>query len=113
MPGHERSVVLPSDLANYVEARVSSGAFASAEDVVRAGLEALQEQDETFEAWVTRHAAPSCGPMRPDAEHAIPPERVAERLRTRWEEGRASGPPQEVDIETLIAEERRRHAGGG
>lgn len=113
MPGHERTVTLPPDLADYVEARVSSGAYASAEEVLRAGLEALQERDETLDDWIIREVLPVHDRMLQDPSREIPLETVTARLRARWNEGRASGPAQAVDIEALIAEERRRHAGGG
>lgn len=35
---------LPPDLARFAEAQVASGRFASVEDVVEAGLEALRER---------------------------------------------------------------------
>ena len=110
MPGHERSVLLPPDLADYVEARVSSGAYASAEEVLRAGLEALRERDETFDDWVRREVLPVADLIDRDPGRSIPLKELEDFLRARWRDGRASGSARPVDMEALIAEERRRHA---
>jgi antitoxin ParD1/3/4 len=41
----KRTVRLPEENAAYIDQMVSSGAFASASEVVRAGLRALQERE--------------------------------------------------------------------
>jgi putative addiction module CopG family antidote len=41
----KRRFTLSSQEAEYIDAKVASGAYASASDVVRAGLLALQERD--------------------------------------------------------------------
>ena len=40
-----RTVPLPAEEAEYVDSLVASGAYASATEVVRAGLQALQERE--------------------------------------------------------------------
>ena len=56
---------LPEDIANFARAQVSAGRFSSIEDVLRAGLEALEQRDAT------------------DSERA-------RLLRAAWDEGQAS-----------------------
>ena len=48
----KRTISLPSEHAVYIDNKVSSGAYASASEVVRAGLRALQERDEAVERWL-------------------------------------------------------------
>ena len=44
-----RTFSLPAAQAAYIDAKVSSGSYASASEVVRAGLRALEERDAVFE----------------------------------------------------------------
>jgi Arc/MetJ-type ribon-helix-helix transcriptional regulator len=52
MTKHIDAADLPEDIANRVNARLASGGFASAEDVIRAGVEALDERDEAARDWL-------------------------------------------------------------
>lgn len=45
----KRTVSLPAEQAAFIDAQVQAGAFASASEVVRAGLRALQERDAAIE----------------------------------------------------------------
>jgi antitoxin ParD1/3/4 len=59
MPGIEkRTVSLPTAQASYIDALVEAGAYASASEVVRAGLRALQERDAAIERWLREEVAP-------------------------------------------------------
>ena len=39
------TIALPADLEEYVHAKVQSGQFNSSEEIIRAGIQLLQEQD--------------------------------------------------------------------
>jgi Arc/MetJ-type ribon-helix-helix transcriptional regulator len=43
---------LPENVARYAQGQVSAGRFASIEDVLSAGVEALQERDEADQEWL-------------------------------------------------------------
>lgn len=43
---------LPEHVATYAQAQVASGRFASIEDVLAAGVEALQERDAADQEWL-------------------------------------------------------------
>jgi antitoxin ParD1/3/4 len=59
MPNIEkRTFSLPSEHAAFIDALVSSGAYASGSEVVRAGLRALQERDAAVERWLREEVAP-------------------------------------------------------
>ena len=47
-----RNVNLTDELDRFVAARVASGRYANASDVVRAGLRALEEREEARAAWL-------------------------------------------------------------
>lgn len=50
----KRTISLPTQHALYIDEQVSSGRFASASEVVRAGLHALQERDAAVARWLER-----------------------------------------------------------
>ncbi|HEX7842101.1 MAG TPA: hypothetical protein VF469_31735 [Kofleriaceae bacterium] len=43
---------LPENVARYAQGQVAAGRFASIEDVLSAGVEALQERDEADQEWL-------------------------------------------------------------
>ena len=53
----KRTISLPTEHATFIDAKVASGAYASASEVVRAGLRALQERDEAVERWIRDEVA--------------------------------------------------------
>jgi antitoxin ParD1/3/4 len=56
----KRTFSLPTAQARYIDRKVKSGAYASASEVVRAGLRALQERDEAMERWLREEVVPVC-----------------------------------------------------
>ena len=48
----KRTISLPNEHAAYINQKVDSGEYASASEVVRAGLRALQERDRAVENWL-------------------------------------------------------------
>ncbi|MPT47884.1 MAG: type II toxin-antitoxin system ParD family antitoxin [Sphingobium sp.] len=67
----KRTVSLPSDQAAFIDAKVQSGDYASASEVVRAGLRALKERDEAVERWLSGEVAMSYDAMKADPSRAI------------------------------------------
>lgn len=43
---------LPENVARYAQGQIAAGRFASLEEVLSAGVEALQEQDEADHEWL-------------------------------------------------------------
>ncbi|MGH7084294.1 MAG: ribbon-helix-helix domain-containing protein, partial [Acetobacteraceae bacterium] len=59
---------------------VAKGIYASASEVVRAGLRALQERDAAVERWLREEVAPTYDAMQADPSRAIPAARVLRNL---------------------------------
>lgn len=53
----KRTISLPQEHTNYIDDLVSAGSYASASEVVRAGLRALQERDAAVVDWLTNRIA--------------------------------------------------------
>jgi antitoxin ParD1/3/4 len=84
MPAVEkRTVSLPADQARYMDELVAAGGYASASEVVRAGLRALQERDAAVERWLREEVAPVFDAMQADPNRALPADQVGEALRAR------------------------------
>ena len=73
---HKRSFSLPAEQAAFIDAKVSSGDFASASEVVRAGLRALKERDEAVERWLREEVAPTYDAMAADPGRAVSADKV-------------------------------------
>jgi antitoxin ParD1/3/4 len=79
----KRTISLPSEHANFIDAKVESGAYASASEVVRAGLRALQERDEAVEKWLREEVAPAYDAMKADPKRGISAKKVFDDIRSR------------------------------
>ena len=68
----KRTFSLPVEHADFIDEKVSSGSYASASEVVRAGLRALQERDAAMERWLNREVAEAYDAMKADPTRGIP-----------------------------------------
>ncbi len=82
----KRTISLPSVQARYIDALVETGTYASASEVVRAGLRALQERDAAIEHWLREAVAPVYDAMQADPGRGIPADQVRAALRARHAE---------------------------
>ncbi|MFN3229231.1 MAG: type II toxin-antitoxin system ParD family antitoxin [Asticcacaulis sp.] len=83
----KRTIRLPADQSDYVDALIASGTYGTASDVVRAGLQALQERDAEIQHWLIEAVAPAY-----DALHATP--------------------DRSIDLDTAFSDLRRRKGHG-
>ena len=82
MPSSEkRTFSLPAEQARYIDSLVASGTYATASEVVRAGLRALQERDAAVERWLRDEVVPVARAMEADPRRAIPAEQVMATIR--------------------------------
>jgi len=77
----KRTFSLPAEQAHYIDALVESGTYASASEVVRAGLRALQERDAAVERWLKEEVAPVYDAMQSKPERGRSAGQVLARLR--------------------------------
>jgi antitoxin ParD1/3/4 len=79
----KRTVSLPAELAGYIDRSVASGAYASASEVVRAGLRALRERDDAVERWLREEVVPVATAMHADSGRAVPADDLFDELRVQ------------------------------
>ena len=82
----KRTVSLPAEQAAYIDAKVAAGDYASASEVVRAGLRALKERDAAIERWLVEEVAPTYDAMVADPDRAIPADEVWDAIEARHAE---------------------------
>jgi antitoxin ParD1/3/4 len=86
MPASEkRTFSLPAEQARYIDALVEAGTYATASEVVRAGLRALQERDAAVERWLREEVVPVAEAMEADPRRGIPAEQAMAELRALHE----------------------------
>jgi len=77
----KRTISLPAEHAAYVDGLVKSGSYASASEVVRAGLRALKERDEAVERWLREDVAPVYDAMKANPSRGADAETAFAKVR--------------------------------
>lgn len=82
----KRTVSLPSEQSEFIDAKVAAGDYASASEVVRAGLRALKERDAAVERWLRQDVAPTVDAMAADPARARASDQVWDAVAARHAE---------------------------
>lgn len=82
----KRTFSVAEEQADYIDAKVASGDYASASEVVREGLRALKEQDAAVERWLRETIVPRLEALDADPSRGIPAETVFANIRARLKE---------------------------
>lgn len=79
----KRTISLPEEQASYIDSLVGSGNYASASEVVRAGLRALQERDAAVKQWLQDSVAPVYDLMKKNPARGLSADKVLADLHHR------------------------------
>lgn len=80
----KRTISLLAAQASYIDALVEAGAYASASEVVRAGLRALQERDAAVERWLRQEVVPVYDAMQADPRRGLSADQVTAALAAHY-----------------------------
>ena len=72
----KRTVSLPKEQADFIDAKVTVGDYASVSEVVRAGIRALKERDSVVERWLRDEVGPTFDAMDANPDLALSSESV-------------------------------------
>jgi antitoxin ParD1/3/4 len=81
----KRTISLPAEHAAYIDAKVASGDYASASEVVREGLRTLRARDDMIEEWLRGPVAETYDRMRADPSRGIDVKAAFKTIRERIE----------------------------
>ena len=77
------SITLPLDMAEAVEGKIKSGAYASVSEVLRDGVRALMERDAAVERWLREEVVAGHKEYLADPTRGVPADAILARLKTR------------------------------
>jgi Arc/MetJ-type ribon-helix-helix transcriptional regulator len=75
--------MLPDDLAEAVERKARSGAYASVSDVFRDGVQVLLERDAAAEHWLGDEVLQGHVEYLADPSKGVPAEAILDRIKAR------------------------------
>jgi antitoxin ParD1/3/4 len=77
------SITLPLDMAEVIEGKIKSGAYASVSEVVRDGVRALLERDAAVEQWLRDEVIAGHQEYMADPSKGVPAEAILDRIKAR------------------------------
>jgi len=81
----KRTFSLPNTQGKYIDRLVKSGAYASASEVVRGGLRALEARDRAVDRWLRDEVASAYDAIEAEPDRAIPADEVFAMVRARYQ----------------------------
>ncbi len=79
----KRTFSLPAKQAKFIDSKVRAGTYASASEVVRAGLRALEERDAAIESWLRSEVRPAYDAMKANPKRAVSAKKAFAVVRAR------------------------------
>lgn len=83
----KRTISLPTEHALFIDQQLQAGHYASASEVVRAGLRALQERHAAVERWLEQEVAPAYDALQADPENVTSVDDVFAAIRAHHAKG--------------------------
>ena len=77
------SITFPHEMAEAVERKIQSGAYASVSEVMRDGVRALIEQDAAIERWLREDVISGHAEHLADPSKAVPAQDLLRRIKAR------------------------------
>jgi putative addiction module CopG family antidote len=77
------SITLPLEMAEAVEDKIKSGAYASVSEVMRDGVRALLERDAAVEKWLREEVIAGHREYLADPSKGVPAEAILGRIKAR------------------------------
>lgn len=77
------NITLPIEMAEIVEEKIKSGAYASVSDVVLGGVRALLERDAAVERWLREEVIAGHAEYLADPSKGVPAEELLDRIKAR------------------------------
>lgn len=77
------SITLPFDMAQLVEDKIKSGAYASVSEVVRDGVRALLEREAVVERWLREEVVAGHKEYVADPSKGVSAEKILGRIKNR------------------------------
>jgi len=77
------SITLPVDMAEVVEGKIKSGAYASVSEVMRDGVRALLERDAAVERWLREEVMAGHAEYLANPSNAVAAEEILSRIKAR------------------------------
>lgn len=77
------SITLPLEMAEMVERKIQSGAYASVSEVMRDGVRALMERDAAVERWLKEEVVAGHMDYMAAPESGVPADQMMTRLKAR------------------------------
>jgi antitoxin ParD1/3/4 len=77
------SITLPLDMAEIVEEKIKSGAYATVSEVMRDGVRALLEREAAVERWLREEVVAGHQEYLADPSKGIPAEAILDRIKAR------------------------------
>ena len=77
------SITLPVEMAELVERKIQSGAYATVSEVMRDGLRALMEREAAVERWLREEVVAGHAEYMADPSKGVPADQVLGRIKAR------------------------------
>lgn len=80
---HQFNITLPQDVADLVEGKVKTGAYASVDDVVTEGVRALVERDASLEEWLREEVVAGHAEYLSDPSRGVSADDLLDCIKSR------------------------------